>query len=62
METKIKKSIFNNNSQVNNSNREEKIQAKESSIHNQILNNHVMEENIRNNDPTQNIYHQTSIM
>jgi len=60
METKIKKSIFNNYSQVNNINREDIIHAKESGIHNQILNNHVMEENIRNNDPTKNISHQTS--
>jgi len=45
---------------VNNSNREDIIQAKESGIHNQILNNHEIEENIRNIDPTQNISHQTS--
>jgi len=46
METKIKISIFNNNSQLNNSNSEDIIQAKESGIHNQHLNNHVIEENI----------------
>jgi len=60
METKIKKSIFNNNSQLNNLNREDLIQAKESGIHNQILKNHVIEENIRINDPTLNIFYQTS--
>jgi len=60
IETKIKKSIFNNNSQLNYLNREDIIQAKETGIHNQILNNHVIEENIRINDLTQNIFYQTS--
>jgi len=45
---------------VNYPNREDIIQAKESVIHNPFLNNLVIKENIRNNDPTQNISHQTS--
>jgi len=60
METKIKISIFYNNSELNNSNSEDIILAKESRIHNQHLNYHVIEENFIINDPTQNNSHQTS--